>query len=80
METFSIAPSQATRACSDYKRRSKLREALEKNQPLKFNLSAMLQKAIRIAVLNLRQDYDQRSRVNSNSKCTDLWNDIGVKC
>jgi len=40
----------------------------------------MLQKAIRIAVLNLRQDYDQRSRVNSNSKCTDLWNDIGVKC
>lgn len=58
---FSVAASQATRAYIDSKRRSKLREALEKNQPLMVNISAMLQKAIRIAVLNLRQDYDQRS-------------------
>ena len=58
---FSVAASQATRAYIDSKRRSKLREALEKNQPLIVNISAMLQKAIRIAVLNLSQDYDQRS-------------------
>ena len=58
---FSLAASKAAHAYIDSKRTSKLREALEENQPLMVDISAMLQKAIRVAVLNLRQDYDQRS-------------------
>ena len=58
---FSAAASRAAHAYIDSKRKSKLREALEENQHLIVDISAMLQRAIRIAVLNLRQDYDQRS-------------------
>ena len=58
---FSVAASKAAHGYIDSKRRSKLQETLEKNQPLIVNISDMLQGAIRIAVFNLRQNYDQRS-------------------
>ncbi len=58
---FSVAASKAAHAYIDSKRKGKLKEILEKNQPVIIDISKMLQKAISIAVRNLRQDYDQRS-------------------
>jgi len=58
---FSVGASQAAHSYIDYKRRGKLREILEKNQPLIVDISSKLQIAIRNAVRNLRQNYDQQS-------------------
>lgn len=68
---FSLAASKAAHAYISSKRKSKLREVLEENQPLMVNISARLQGAIRIAVRNLRNDYDQRSEAIARELASD---------
>ncbi len=58
---ISAGASQAAYSYIDHKRRKKLRDILEENQPLIVDLSDKLQKAIRIAVRNVRQNYDENS-------------------
>lgn len=58
---ISTGASQAAYAFINHKRRKKLFEILEKNQPLIIVISDKLQEAIRIAVRNLSQNYDENS-------------------
>lgn len=58
---ISVGASQAAYSYIDHKRRKKLLDILEKNQPLIVSLSDKLQSAIGIAVRNLRQNYDENS-------------------
>jgi hypothetical protein len=59
---ISAAASQAAFAYINNKRQSKLHEFLEQNQTLIVEISDKLQSAIRIAVRNLRQNYDEESQ------------------
>jgi len=58
---ISAGASQAAYSYINHKRLKNLRDILEKNQPLIVELSNKLQAAIRIAVRNLRQNYDENS-------------------
>lgn len=58
---ISVGASRAAYSYIDHKRKNKLQDILIENQPLISKISDKLQDAIRIAALNLRQNYDENS-------------------